>query len=380
MRSSWPYLCSIQLIDESNSKPSRAESYLEATCAWVRDLPQLQYFKTNITFHPSLVLALSDLPLLRTMELRGHSEAIPDTTLGLSSSPERLRFPLLRDLSLTTYTPYSPIPLLQSLHASHTLTKVKLEFVYAHGAPESATQAPNAVEAISRIPSLESIDVFFGSSESQPVVEDLPLIPILSRPLLSPLFRLCRLRLLRLSGLADIFITDEDLGDAAGAWPELEVFELKTLRMGSPFMVEHAPFTSLLGVQELYNRCPNLRQVVMAVNDHLPTTDGKLDLPEARPRDVAVDELKLVFCPLHDPLDEFEEGSEDYMWIVIRLLFPNLKRLISRHPCEDDNWSDENDTHWGKEMQANWEAFRDLGVVRLKALLDSRWEEFSAEA
>ncbi|KAI0091029.1 hypothetical protein BDY19DRAFT_1046790 [Irpex rosettiformis] len=381
MRTRWPHLSDVSITASGSSEPCQAELYIEEIGWWVKNLVRLESIHVRVGCYTSLMEALSELPRLHTINLVGEADDIPDQALTFPSSSLNSRFPSLKEFSMVAYPPNSPLSLLQSLGSCglHTLTKITLFFGCLTNPNRPAfIQAPMIIEAVSRLLSIDFLDLSFG--ENMRLSDPVPAVPALSTRLFAMLFRLRRLRHLKLVGFFKILITNKDLQDAATAWSELEHLDLVLATCNSaPFMITNSSHLSLVGVQALYNGCPNLKAVDLPVNDELPITNDCLDLPAARPRDpvMAMEKLSLRFYPIDE---EFEFGSEEYMPIVVHLLFPQLKELKTCHYDIDEVYPPgADDEDWVKLVQTRWEKYRDMEQEEVRALLDQKWSELSAE-
>ena len=114
----------------------------------------------------------------------------------------------------------------------------------------------------------------------------------------------------------------------------------------------------------------------LPVNDVVPIKDWELDLPPSVPRDPTAAEKKmsLRYHPIHG---DYEEDSEEYMPLVIRILFPQLKELKLTHYDEHDVWPPGADNQeWEKQVQTWWKVYQDVSLEAVKAELEVVWEAF----
>ena len=114
----------------------------------------------------------------------------------------------------------------------------------------------------------------------------------------------------------------------------------------------------------------------LPVNDVVPIKDWELDLPPSVPRDptAAVEKMSLRYHPIHG---DYEEDSEEYMPLVIRILFPQLKELKLTHYDEHDVWPPGADNQeWEKQVQTWWKVYQDVSLEAVKAELEVVWEAF----
>ncbi|KAI0091031.1 hypothetical protein BDY19DRAFT_933274 [Irpex rosettiformis] len=387
MRARWPYISSASINKSEGEELGQADpeppnpAHLEGIDIWLRDLVRLEYVRVHTGCHAPLIRALCELPILHTIDLIGGGDTIPSPNLTYPSPSIDSHFPSLKELSMNTYRPHSPLLLLQALNGtsgSSTLSKITLTFGSRTSQPSFA-QAPTAIEIISRLPAVDFLDLSFGENVWRD--EPVPTVPPLSTQLFAKLFGLRHMRHLSLNGFFNILLSDQDMKDTATAWPELESIRLafSTCEF-APFTLNHLSLLTLIGVQKLYNGCPKLRKIDLPVNESLPITNDRLDLPAARPRDVsmAMIVLSLQFYPIND---EFEYGSEEYMPLTIRLMFPQvtlLQTLSDRlggtvYPAGSDGEA------WVKEVQTEWFAYRNMELGDVRALLEQKWDELSGE-
>ncbi|KAI0091017.1 hypothetical protein BDY19DRAFT_673863 [Irpex rosettiformis] len=372
MCASWPLLSSVKIITplSSGSCPSPVDKHAEEIGAWLKSLPQLRSLHADIACHPAFVKTLSELSNLRTLTLLCARQIALDLTLDFPTTSLDTLFPSLEVLNVTTHTPDSPVPFLRVLNGSSTLTKITLDFDCLTNQP-SFIQAPFVLEAISHLPAVDFLDLSFGNY-SRPN-DPIPEVPPLSTALFSKLFHLHNMRHLKLEGFFNILITDRDLRSAATLWPELEHIYLVLASCDlAPSMVNDSSALTLIGVQALYNGCPNLKAVDLPINESLLFANDCLDLPAARPRGAAhaVEELSLRFRPIDGEM--FRHGSAKYVPIVVRLLFPHLKQLKTCHSAIDEVWSParSNSKSWGKRVQTSWEKYRDMELGKVRERLE----------
>lgn len=179
----------------------------------------------------------------------------------------------------------------------------------------------------------------------------------LTRMLLDPLFRLRHMQRIVLSGFLDITLTDTDLVATAAAWPKLQEISFYS---GEEFPLVQ---TTLFGIQALYNGCPHLQRVEYIVNDRIKTHYGTLDIPAAEPHD-AVEELVLHFRAVGGLHEHEREGSSEYIPMLVRLMFPQLKRFT---PYEMYGMCP-----WEKIVKMNWGVYRQLGAAEVRAMLEAK--------
>ncbi|KAI0091030.1 hypothetical protein BDY19DRAFT_933272 [Irpex rosettiformis] len=381
VRARWPYISSL-LINKSEGEEIYLDSppepaRLEEIDIWLKDLVRLEYVCVHDRRHAPLIRALCELPNLRTIDLIGGGDVVLGPNLAYPPSSLNSRFPSLKELRMTTYQPHSPILLLRALDGtsgSSMLSKITLTFGFRANQPP-LIQAPTAIEIISRLPAVDFLDLYFVENVSS---NDLPPgVSPLTTQLFAKLFCLRRMRHLNLKGFFSILLTDQDLRDAATAWPELQHLYLI-------FAFKHGPFDglprlsllSLIGVQALYNGCPKLRMVDLPVNESLPITNDRLDLPTPRPReaDMAMIELSLRFYASDGV---FEYGSEEYIPMVIRLMFPQLTTLRTWPHGPRVTLDDEE--IWVRQVQTGWGSFQNTELDDIRRLLEQKWGELSGE-
>lgn len=377
MRSRWSRLISLKLSNPAGPDLNPIDAHIEEIGQWLKSLTQLESLQLRAGCHTSLVETLSEMPLLRTLELVGHGGPTSDSALNIPRSSLRARFQSLKELSLTTFQPDTPIPFLQILKGSHTITKLNLFLAATLGHLPTAIHAPATIEAVMHLPAINFLEVDFDYSPLNVVV--LPEVPPLDTPLFVKLFRLRHLRHLKLKGLFNILITDQDLRDSANSWPELEDIQLTLFN--PPFAMHQVPIISLVGVQALYNGCPKLKVIDLPVSDVVPITNGALDIPVTKPQDIkrtsALENLILTFYCIGE---DFEYRSDEYMPMVIRIMFPQVAQLKTINYDEEDVYPPGSDDEWWqKQVQTRWEKYRDMELEEVKALLTKKSEELSAD-
>ena len=158
--------------------------------------------------------------------------------------------------------------------------------------------------------------------------------------------RLPRLQTLKLDtyrgGSFQVAIEDQDLRDAAIAWPDLRVI---SLAKSSTIL----PRISLVGVQTLYNICSNLREVSMSVNCDLQverTTRGwHIDTPTPKSRQRALERLYLTFV--------LRPEEEDWLMgqLVVAAICSMFPQLDSFSPSLQD---DPSAGTWGIDVGEQW--------------------------
>ena len=363
VHSAWPNLRSIKI--EAGLRV-QVNPYIHILARWVKDLSRLQVFDAEVVQHPLLLSALSDLPLLHTLKFgrsfrhnsESHSQMFSGTkSLSLSSSC----FPSLRTLdmheSISDFVLGSPKSLLRVFDHSQMLTHLNITFYVTTNMSQPSPDSFVIFEIISHISLLRSLHITLPTSEGPDVdnVDHNKLV--LSGKLLSLLFPLRYLQELELDARGerlaffdelDVTIEDQDLRNAAFAWPNLQVFKLMRSRSRTP------PRITLVGIQALYNRCPYLWRVTMHINSNLPTVvrSGRirLDLP---PPDDKRRRVYFAYLRLTVTLPQEEEAGWDWLdsahriSIATRLMFPQLYSLMAdRQPHVDGRWGQEVSRMW----------------------------------
>ena len=360
----WSHLSSIDIDIPEYLDPDETNTFAEGLTRWVKNLPHLQSLRAFVGCYPSLMQALSELPLLHAIDLTGQPYLALDPTLNFLPSVG-LRFRALQKLKLINYLPDSPVPLLRVLDGSQFLTKITLAFDrYNVRGPPTVAQAAVVFEAISHLPAVRSLDVCFRNDE--PDAKHLSTAPPLNARLWTKLFRLKHLRHLKLTGFLQIHITDQMLGDAAHAWPELEDVQLllATFR-GAPLDFNHASLPSLIGVQALCDGCPRLTMADLPVNDVMPSHVPVTQLHS----NTGTTSSKLTLSLRFRPVDRyFKNGNEACVAMFISLLFPQLKHLTTYPDFFFDGNVDEDDYMWEMEVRKKWKRYRhtELEEVRMR--------------
>ena len=143
-------------------------------------------------------------------------------------------------------------------------------------------------------------------------------------------------------GSFQVAIEDQDLRDAAIAWPDLRVI---SLAKSSTIL----PRISLEGVQTLYNIRSNLREVSMSVNCDLQverTTRGwHIDTPTPKSRQRALERLYLTFV--------LRPEEEDWLMgqLVVAAICSMFPQLDSFSPSLQD---DPSAGTWGIDVGEQW--------------------------
>ncbi|KAI0089150.1 hypothetical protein BDY19DRAFT_127242 [Irpex rosettiformis] len=345
LRSAWPHLCSIGLFSDFSihqyqlpGKQDQIHICDQVMSPWLGGLSHLQTFRACLALYPSLLNALSELPLLHTLQLDGSLANLEDGYCYLDSDAESLQlspscFPSLKKLHINERAmpfDHPPVMLLQALAHSRTLTDLR---IYVPITAQSAMKLTTLFETLSYISLLTdlyvNVSMPYASSNNS---GDRPKLA-LSGKLLSLLFPLHHLQKLYLEFDAcfDVTVEDQDLCSAAVAWPNLRYLSFPR----DDFRTIPTQAT-LVGVQALYNGCPYLRRLYMTVNGNLPTIDldyngpsgsvRAVDLPT--PNDDAriclMDDLRLDFrFHLSDmnPWYRYMDTAECLV-LAVRLMFP----------------------------------------------------------
>ncbi|KAI0091041.1 hypothetical protein BDY19DRAFT_991627 [Irpex rosettiformis] len=128
------------------------------------------------------------------------------------------------------------------------------------------------LESISSITNFEDLALYIMDSKMLAQQE-----LILSRELLSTLFSLWGMRVLKIHGMTDILLMDDDLQALAGVWPDLTEF---TLGYSGHLNLQVTPLMSLVGIRTLCNVCSKLRYVGLVVGGAFPRhiDDGRDDV------------------------------------------------------------------------------------------------------
>ena len=166
----WPRLRCLHLTNNGPVPDSeQVDEHSEIINRTLKNLPQLQYFRADLSFHLPLIETLAELPLLQTLELRGDQEVAQDLD-GRSHQISPHGFPSLRHLVLAVCTPASPMHLLHALRGSETLMDIDLNLVYTSSTAD--TDPTMVFEAIAQIPHLESLDIGLESWDDDDESED----------------------------------------------------------------------------------------------------------------------------------------------------------------------------------------------------------------
>lgn len=347
----WPGLRSLHISAHSGmvGLGGSIEDYLDDINEWIQRVPQLRSFRADISLRGSLIKTLSTLPHLCSLELKGGHATTPNPNLNQLPTP---CFPSLTDLKVVVDEPDSPMPLLHALQESRSLLTVDIELCYRLHEDEIITPASMVIAAISKFRCLKSVHLTLKGWETGSSS------PVLSGELLAALFPIRGLRCLRLLGFFNTSITDQDLSNAAIAWPDLALFILDDIKDRDHFPVTPAVQTTLVGVQALYNGCPNLTQVCLAVTDQLPLINSSLGIPQGQDRSAALEMLLLGFETTSG--HGSESGRDVLMALAIRLMFPRLDQLIAIS-------SDSNS--WINQVGKNWARYATMDLGEVKELL-----------
>ena len=105
VRERWPHLSSVEFRAPEAFRPDQADSHVKNLGLWLKSLSNLQTFRVSSLYDASLVQLLSELPLLRTLNLEGQLRYPPDwrTLELLTTSKSFNRFRSLREMTLTAY-------------------------------------------------------------------------------------------------------------------------------------------------------------------------------------------------------------------------------------------------------------------------------------
>ena len=218
-----------------------------------------------------------------------------------------------------------------------------------------------AFEVISQLPALEHLDVTFENYHLKGSKSRLEQALPLDTELFSTLFKLRRLRHLALGNFPCIKLRDRDLCNAVEAWPQLEHIKILLVHIAYlPYWYKYSLRISPAGIQALYNGCLNLKTMELPLNDRPPVTDRALDLPAPHPRDTDIEVLALNFHPSRVDYD-----NDRYMWMVIRLMFPQVKQLKAIRCDWDVVRLRGSDTI----VQSLWEKHRDMNLEEVRKLL-----------
>ena len=365
----WPNLSSIRLEGPKCTFTGLADENADDLARrWFKNLCHLRSIQLTSGCHWSLIRVLSELPTLQAVVLDGPQLGtfVPQVDPPLTPLCPESRFPKLRDLTLRTFLPDSPVPFLRIVGGSQSLIKLSLTFRfprYEKEGPSTVHQAPMAFEVISQLPALEHLDVTFENYPLKGSKSRLEQALPLDTELFSTLFKLHHLRHLALGNFPRIQLRDRDLYNAVEAWPQLEHITISLVHIAylpNWYNLRYSLRMSLAGIQVLYNGCPNLKTIELPLNDRPPVTGRALDLPAAHPRGTDIEVLALNFHPSRVDYD-----NDRYMWMVIRLMFPQVKQLKAIC-CDRDvvrlRGSD-------NIVQFLWEKHRDMNLEEVRKLL-----------
>ena len=350
MRSAWPYLRSLKLSDlsfPSESQWQRFESHTNEWASLLGSLSRVQTLRICLATLPSLLGPLSNLPLLHTMKINRSHLRFHKPRDWPSPESESFRlspscFPSLVDLDMDVNILKSaldpPMLVLHSLGHSQTLThlNISLEII------QSSAGVSTTFEAISRISPLKHLQIIFHHPDSQ--VADHTSV-ILSGNLFSTLYSLHHLQHIEITSYSNdyqVTIGDQDLHDAAIAWPDLQVIEL-----GGLSATRVLPRISLVGVQALYNNCPELTTVYLKVNCDLPVKESLssgrryLDLPAPQTRREILWQLGLTF--VLRSMDDYWDSTL-LVATAVRGMFPQVRYF---HPSVQ---GESLTNRWGREV------------------------------
>ncbi|KAI0085062.1 hypothetical protein BDY19DRAFT_997130 [Irpex rosettiformis] len=374
IRSAWPNLRSIDIptrILTLASMDPQIEPCTEIMVPWLETLLRLETFAGRVPLHPSLLYALSKLPLLHTLKLDGFcfDERFKIASDAGSSELSSSSFPSLRKLCLNdcTSTLDSPVLLFQALGSSRTLTHIDISFHAISTAPESTARIQALFKAISQIPLINVLDISLllkvprRTSRAYARTTDF----VLSGESFSELFTLHHMRDLRLMTNFMATIGDQDLRDAAAAWPNLEKLEFS---IDNWLLYPPIPRISLVGAQAFYNGCPNLQNLCMTINGFLPTIEdnGKtvfdISAGDVKSRKSAMEDLTLRFM-LPSPLGEYFIMT-DILPMAVCIMFPQLKCFTT--------YSLPGLTTWGPMAMLCWETYSCMEESEIRKALDRK--------
>ncbi|KAI0647943.1 hypothetical protein C8Q79DRAFT_924986 [Trametes meyenii] len=150
---------------------------------------------------------------------------------------------------------------------------------------------------------------------------------VVSGETLAPLYALKRLSHLSLHVKGPVTITDEDLSDAASAWPQLTHLHLEPGYRVSPLDgVVFKPSATFAGLVTLARGCPLLEHLGVAINPHtaaLPDARGTADLRMRPGRGV----LHRALRRLDIGLSPLEEGKDVLFAAALSDVFPGLQYI-----------------------------------------------------
>ncbi|KAI0783952.1 hypothetical protein BC629DRAFT_534520 [Irpex lacteus] len=374
----WPGLRSIRLPDRFfDATRTQFLGYcISQFETWMSRLQQLELLRGQYPLWP-LMKRLSKLPNLRILQTVDSSwTEFDDQEFEKLKAP---RFPSLRTLATKIFPPTSPLPLLQTFVGSTTLRMVEL---YPYELPpdidnDVQNSLASVYKVLAQIPNLEYLDVW-----SQLRLPDTDPGPVLSGELLALLHPLRHIQHLHLELFFDISITDQDLGDAAVAWPMLKELQLAAagyathgLRGGTT-----TPRTTMLGIHALYNGCPHLQKATLYVNDTLPVQDGSLFIPPSDPLHELISEPKSFVIHIGAALGgRLELTSSDYMPMLLRVMLPFVTTAAMRIFDILEDYRERGELEeWDRNVRLKWKHYAAMEVEEVRGLLEEKFRELRA--
>ncbi|KAI0085056.1 hypothetical protein BDY19DRAFT_463119 [Irpex rosettiformis] len=164
-------------------------------------------------------------------------------------------------------------------------------------------------------------------------------------------------------------IQDQDLRNAAAAWPNLEKLKF-SFETRSSTSTEKSRI-SLLGVQALYNGCPELQEIDTPVTGRLPTIDdsGRIVLDFSAIDNISrkspMRELHLSFI-LFGNFGSYRPDVTEILALSVRFMFPLLEVFFPQAGlrCPFD---------WGKHVKKYWGYISHMDRSEIYMLLDQAW-------
>ncbi|KAI0783964.1 hypothetical protein BC629DRAFT_535126 [Irpex lacteus] len=345
LQSTWPNLLEVRLPNTVLKVHGKEDTKFAGNLdVWLSGLAQLRSLSTVLPTQPHSIKTFSQLTNLCDLYLTDSRKtpALVDAKISLPC------FPSLQKLSLTACDLRSPIAFLSALGDSSQLLHT-LIIRSSHGAhdPSSCQCVPDIFKATSRLPTIECLTIDANHNSLRNPSHTL------SGELMAHLFSLRSLKQLKLTRFTRSLLTDDDLRAAATAWPGLETILLCCYRPEEETIIPSS--TTVVGVQELYNSCPNLKTMRLSINDDIPATDGILDLPMTTSHS-PMQQLSLCF---HADAGGLKQGSSEYMAMLVAVMFPGLASLDS---CAVP-------PIWKKTLLRNWDKYRNMELADVVALL-----------
>ena len=124
------------------------------------------------------------------------------------------------------------------------------------------------------------------------------------------------------------------------------------------------PRASLLGLQTLYNGCPNLTDISLTVTSRFPSLTA---IHPVQSRAAVVDSL-LLGSLMHDD-DIITRQNTEMMSMFVRVLFPQTKDVTF---YAFNGEEEENPGEYADQALDWWYAYRDIDPAQIRRLLETK--------